>query len=302
MGKVVSMIIRFASPARMNRTCSSAVAAIAAGFAVAGLGLTIGSHDVRAESWPASVDASYRINFNGFDIGSFQFTSEVGPNGYRLNGDAEISILLGAIKWRGITRSAGRIAKHAPKPSAYLFNFRSNSKSGSVSMNFDREGISNVSRSPQKAPASGEVPLERHHLKGVMDPMSAVMALSRTKHGIRSNPCKRKLSIFDGKQRFDLRLSYRRQEAISDASASGQPGIAIVCGVRYVPIAGYKPNSETKSMAANDGIEIALRPIPSADLFVPFEIRIPTIAGTVTLTSDRVNITTKRRKRIALVY
>ena len=72
MGKVVSMIIRFASPARMNRTCSSAVAAIAAGFAVAGIGLTIGSHDVRAESWPASVDASYRINFNGFDIGSFQ--------------------------------------------------------------------------------------------------------------------------------------------------------------------------------------------------------------------------------------
>ena len=51
-----------------------------------------------------------------------------------------------------------------------------------------------------------------------------------------------------------------------------------MCRVRYVPIAGYKMNEETKSMAESSGIEVALRPIPAANLLVPYEVTVPTIA------------------------
>ena len=32
-------------------------------------------------------------------------------------------------------------------------------------------------------------------------------------------------------------------------------------------------------MAANDAIEVALRPVPSANVLVPYQITIPTMAG-----------------------
>ena len=58
-------------------------------------------------------------------------------------------------------------------------------------------------------------------------------------------------------------------------------------------------NEETRHLATTDGIEVALRPVPSADLFVPYQITIPTGAGSATLTSERINIVA-RGEQIAL--
>jgi hypothetical protein len=143
------------------------------------------------------------------------------------------------------------------------------------------------------------VPVKDQHLKDVLDPLSAVMALLR---GGMAQPCGRKLAIFDGKQRFDLLLSPRGQRRITETRPSGQPGLAFVCRVRYVPIAGYKMNEETKSMAESSGIEVALRPIPTANLLVPYEVTVPTIAGPAKLTSQRIEIETAGRGQIALVH
>ena len=52
-------------------------------------------------------------------------------------------------------------------------------------------------------------------------------------------------------------------------------------------------------MAASQDIEISLRPVPSANLFVPHQIVIPTGAGTATLTAVRIQIVTPRNEQIA---
>jgi hypothetical protein len=41
--------------------------------------------------------------------------------------------------------------------------------------------------------------------------------------------------------------------------------------------------------------------VPSANLLVPHQITIPTSAGTATLTSERISITTPAQTHIALV-
>mgnify|MGYP003693809471 CR=1 FL=1 len=87
------------------------------------------------------------------------------------------------------------------------------------------------------------------------------------------------MPIFDGKERFDLVLSHKGEMKVIEQQPSGQPGVAHVCRVRYLPIAGHKVDTDTKFMAANDAIEVALRPIPSANVFMPYQITIPTMAG-----------------------
>jgi hypothetical protein len=263
--------------------------------------LLIADQAVAADPWPDEVQGIYKVRFNGFDVGTFEFNSTVQAHTYTLTGNAQLSALLGALSWKGETRTAGTLAANAPRPAGYTFDFNGIGKSGSIKMSFAGENVANVSHAPPLPPQPDTVPVRDTHLKGVLDPLSAVMALARTA-SIGADPCQRRLSIFDGRQRFDLVLSFAREERVVEAKPSGQPNMALVCRVRYVPVAGHKMNDETHHMATTSGIEIALRPVPSASLFVPHQITVPTIAGSATLTSHWVQITTQRNGQIALVY
>lgn len=248
------------------------------------------------EPWPGHVHAVYRVEFNGFDIGTFDFNANVNGASYALTGDAKISALLGAFRWQGATRASGVLTGDAPKPAGYTFDYNTSSKNGSIKMGFTAENVTSLSHVPPYYQPPGIVNVREPHLKGVLDPLSAVMAISRTDS---ANPCGRRLAVFDGKQRFDLLLSFRRQERISEQRPSGQPGVAYVCKVKYTPIAGHKVSEETRALAASNDIEISLRPVPSANLFVPHSITIPTGAGTARLIAQSIRIVT-RSEQIAL--
>jgi len=274
-----------------------AVAQVVAVLALVGLVTT--ARPASAETWPAVVRAVYDVNFNGFNVGTFEFESQAEQESYTLIGNAKLSILLGTFSWDGFTRSFGSIVDQSPKPAAFSFDFKSSAKSGSTRMEFADGGVSEIKNLPV-TPSKGEViPVREQHLKGVLDPLSAIMAMSR---GTSANPCERRVPIFDGKERFDLVLSPKGETKITEQQPSGQPGMAHVCRVRYLPIAGHKVDSDTKYMAANDAIEVMLRPIPSANVFVPYQVTIPTMAGTATIVSKRVDIILNGKPQIALLH
>ena len=248
---------------------------------------------------PAQVSAVYGISFNGFSIGSFKFDSKVDGKRYALNGDAELSALLGAFQWRGISQTSGKVSRSGPKPSGYLMSFKGTGRSGSIKVGFDRKGVKSASIIPPIPVAKDEVPLQRGHLQGAIDPLSAVMALSL---GSGTRPCAQRLSVFDGKQRFDLKMSYRGQRPAP--KVAGQPGLAktmTVCSVRYQPLGGYRMTSTTKQLAQSDGLEVSMLPVPGANFAVPHEIRIPTSYGSIVLLAEKINVTDRHKRRLALL-
>lgn len=253
---------------------------------------------VLAGDRPNQVTAHYNVLFAGFKVGSLHFRSEVGRQRYSLTGDAKVSAMFGAFKWRGSSRSSGRARKGKPQPESYALDYRTKKKSGSVRMSFKRGNIVKNEIVPRKGYSKKHAPLLKKHLRGVFDPVSAIMAMTTATKG---HPCRQRIPVFDGKQRFDLVLSPAGRKKIREAARSGQPGMAYVCRVKYVPIGGYKRNRQTAYMAKNDGMRITLRAVPSANLWIPYEVRIPTFAGEAVVVSKRVNIVTARRQRIALV-
>jgi len=269
------------------------------GAVLALCGLVASASPASAESWPAAVRAVYDVNFNGLNVGTFEFDSQAEQESYTLIGNAKLSILLGTFTWDGFTRTFGSIVDQSPKPAAFSFEYKSSAKSGSTRLEFANGAVTEVKNLPT-APAKGEViPVREQHLRGVLDPLSAIMAVSR---GPSASPCERRVPIFDGKERFDLILSPKGETKITEQQPSGQPGMAHVCRVRYLPIAGHKVDSDTKYMAANDAIEVMLRPIPSANVFVPYQITVPTMAGTATIISKRVDIILNGKPQIALLH
>ncbi len=243
-----------------------------------------------AGSLPPEISADYKVTLGGFDVGSFRYRSAVKGDAYTLSSDVDLSLFLGAFNWRGISRTVGKLSGRTPRPTGFNFDYESTLKDGTVRMSFDRGTVKAVSVEPSAPPAPDLVPVKAQHLKNVMDPLTAILAL--TKAG--GNPCDRRVSIFDGRQRFDLELVFRRLERLHD----GRTGT--VCMIRYRPVAGYRASPQTSAMAQSTGIEITFRAVPSAGLNVPHRIVLPTLAGEAEITAERVRIKPLRRGKVAL--
>ena len=65
---------------------------------------------------------------------------------------------------------------------------------------------------------------------------------------------------------------------------------------------GYGFLAENSYLATTDNIEVSLRPIPSANVLIPYQISIPTLLGYATITSKRVEIESPGRPQIALLH
>lgn len=241
---------------------------------------------------PVRVDASYKISLNGFNLGAFHFKSDVDRTRYSLQTDVEISALLGVFKWKGVTQTSGSLEAKTPKPADFRFDYESSIRNGSVAMGFHDDRIDRVSVLPLTVEAADTIPVMPDHLKGVFDPLSAILAITHTDA---QTPCGRKFAIFDGKQRFDLALRFARKEPVTGIPSE----TAVVCRVKYTPIAGYRPTSETQELAASNDIEITFRMVPSAKLMLPQSVAIPTAAGNARIDLERVNVELPERGQVA---
>jgi hypothetical protein len=279
--------------------CSARRIARAAVVAAAGAMVISPAPASAADGWPARVQATYDVNFGGINVGTYEFQSSSEGQSYKLTSNAKLSLLLGALRWTGTTQASGKLAGEQAKPHTFGFDYQSQSKTGSTQMSFNDDTVTQVLHTPPAKMKDGIIPVQTQHLKGVLDPLSAVLAISR---GTEANPCGRRIPIYDGHQRFDLVMTPKGKVQIADLSHGGQPSTGYVCRVRYIPIAGHKPDENTKYLAQNNDIEIILRAIPAANIFIPHQINIPTIAGAASLVARRVNVTTSNHQQIALVH
>ena len=272
--------------------------AAAATLAILAGGL-VSAHEAAAaeQGWPAQVSSVYKLAFNGFDVGSFAFQSQLAGAQYKATSTANVSALFGAFKWKGTTTASGDFSNAGPKPANYQLNFRTKSKAGVVRLGFDKGAVKTYSVEPKKDPSPEAVPLKPDHLKGVFDPMSAVLALTQPGG---ADPCAKKLAVFDGKARFNLIMSYKGRQKIADKKPSGQPTELYVCKVKYEPVAGHKPKDFVNPWVDYSGIEITLRPVPSANIFVPYSIVVPTSIGSAVMSAESIDITTASQSVIAL--
>jgi len=271
----------------------SAVGGLVATAAVVAAG-TAAARDI---AWPNAVNARYRLTFNGFKVGVYNFTSHYKDQTYSATGKTEISALFGAFKWSGTFTGSGSVEKDGPRPAAYQMSYKTKKKVTSVKLGFDTSGITAIALVPNKPPPHEAVKVTPDNLKHVFDPISATLAIS---NATGAEACNRTIPVFDGKARFDLRLSLKGRETIKEERPTGQPRELLICRVKYVPIAGHKPKDFVNPWIDYDHIEIALRAIPSAGISVPYRISVPSTVGPAVMTAEQIDITAADNAQIAL--
>ena len=303
VSKGLKAVLMRQTAARVNIGCQSvdALAAYAAamlrfsrtvvkiGLLAGGVLAAVAQPVVADEGWAPAVHARYKLRFNGIGVGHLDVTSKVDGKAYSVSGNGEVSVLFGAIKWAGSASVSGAIHAGAPQPKTYAFDWRNNKKGGTVRMGYTGAKAASIAVEPPPGTGGEHVPLRPEHMVGMLDPLSAVLMLTRAGGHA---PCERRVNIFDGKQRYDIVYTFKRHTRIAAEKAGGASSIGFVCRAMFEPIAGHRDNAANKAYAANRDAEVVMRPIPGTALLVPSSVTIPTSWGTGSMVTGRIDVTT----------
>lgn len=184
---------------------------------------------------------------------SASFTADITPSRYRVavNSRAE-----GFVDWFVDSSvamvSTGVVTARGLYPLRYDSSVQDGSKHRRVLVDFT-PGEVLVSVSPKFGDWGFPATTPAQKLEGV-DPLTAILNMSIRSRATPSNPCGGPLHIFDGKQRYDIRLKYSGR---FDWNADVYKGPAIKCDAEYIEIAGFDPKSAQQKSGDKDDIEWA---------------------------------------------
>jgi Protein of unknown function (DUF3108) len=229
------------------------------------------------------VEATYRATLAGIPIGSGTWVIDIGPKHYAGAASGRASGLMRVlVSGEGSSTVRGTVRKGRFIPAIFAANIRS-ADSYDVRMEMSGGNVKTLKNDPPVQESPDRVPLTDVHRRGVLDPMTALMiSVPGTGEVVSDAACHAKLPIFDGRQRFDLALSFKRMEDVE--TEKGYRGPAVVCSASYVPIAGHRPGRYViRYLQETRDIEIWLAPIAGTRVLIPYRVSIPTLFGNAIL-------------------
>jgi uncharacterized protein DUF3108 len=248
--------------------------------AVAILALAAADAGRSAASAQGKLEARYQATLGGLPLGTGSWDIDVRENQFSaaISG-ATTGFLQIIASARGTSAARGTVSGGQPISAAYASSIVNGKKMDEVRMLMSGGSVTDYLAEPPTLPVPTRVPITDAHRHNVTDPMTAAMIRAPgTGDTFSPEVCRRKLSIFDGRMRYDLRLSFKRLEKVK--SEKGYQGTVVVCAVYFTPLAGHVPErTAIKYLIAQRDAEVWLAPIAGTRLMVPYRITIPTPLG-----------------------
>lgn len=238
--------------------------------------------DVR---YKASIAALAEIK--GIEIGKAALTVDITDDGYAAAGSAKVTGLARLIsRGEGSVAARGNFVNGKVSPLTYSSTSETDKKAEEIRISLANNVVKEFAVSPPTAPAEDRVPVTEQHRQGVVDPMSAaVITVPGNGDLLAHDSCNRTVSIFDGRQRYDLVFSYERTEAAKNVT--GYSGPMLVCRVDYRPIAGHRASRlQVKFMEDNKNIFVWLAPVAGTRVLFPIRVSIVTLVGVVLVEAE----------------
>jgi hypothetical protein len=257
---------------------------LAAGF---GLLLGLASAMPAEAATPGRMRASYTIAVAGITVGGVEAESRFTANGYAMSlrgFTSGVSRLVSDATT--LMASNGRLGRDRPLPATYTLDTTEDGADARVRMQMRSGDITALDADPGLIEAADRVPVTAADRRAIVDPLSAFIV--PVSEGEASGAvCNRTVPIFDGWQRYDIRLTFKEVRAVT-GDEDGYTGDVTVCRARYVPVAGHRPSREAvQYMANNANLEVWLMPVGDGSVMVPYNIVIGTRLGIMTIRATR---------------
>jgi hypothetical protein len=180
---------------------------------------------------------------------------------------------------QGSVASRGHVRADGFSPGTYASYITTSSYTEEMRVVLSSGSVKEATITPPTPFAPDRIPLTEASKHGVIDPVTG-MLMRTPGNGDPLSPeaCRRTIPVFDGRMRFDLRMSFRRMDVVR--AQKGYQGPAVVCSIQFVPVAGYVPERPAvKYLAAQHDVEVYLAPVMGTRVLVPFKVTLPTPLG-----------------------
>jgi hypothetical protein len=226
------------------------------------------------------LDARYTVTLAGLPIGRGAWVIDIGDDRFSASASGATSGLMQVFaSGQGQSAARGSVANGQPVSASYASRIVTDQKTDEVRMVISSGAVKESHIEPPTVAGPDRVPVTDAHKRGISDPMTAtLLRVPGSGDTFVPQTCQRTLAIFDGRMRYDLQLAFKRLEQVR--SEPGYQGPAVVCAVRFMPIAGHVPDRYAiKYLMQLRDMELWLAPIAGTRVMVPYRVSVPTPLG-----------------------
>lgn len=230
---------------------------------------------------PLEARASYVLTLGGINIAAMNVELQEDAGRYRMDLSANVAGL-GTLVASGTARatSTGRASGQGLVSDKFDLETRAQGESFTVDVSFANRNVTAFRVEPPILDNYDRVPIERRHLSGVGDFLSAFVLKGK---GLDEGLCQRRATIFTGVERFNIAMRYASADEATSAR-TGYQGPVVACAVRYEPISGHFTSSEiTSYLAESERIIIWYAPLGESGYFIPYRVLIGTNMGDLSM-------------------
>ncbi|MES0879153.1 DUF3108 domain-containing protein [Roseibium sp. SCP14] len=254
-------------------------------FALAFLSLLL----ISGEAPASDLYLKYKLYALGLPIGSGTLSVSLNEETYSLKSSGQTAAFGRLVSdGKGTVEVRGGLNGGTLVPESYSLKVNSEDDTGTVSMQMKAGKVAKVAVNPPQDRMKERIKVTAEHLQKVLDPLSA--ALLPAPKGLEPDSCNRSLQLYDGKERYNVHLSYKTKRKAKTADGRFK-GDVLVCKARYEPIAGHRPKRKTiQELARNKSIEVWLAPVGEASYLVPLRASIKAPFGALVVQAEKYKL------------
>lgn len=234
-----------------------------------------------AAAAPVDASAGYVLTLGGINIASMNV--DLKDDGARYSLDLSANVAgLGAVVASGTATAGAAGVSSGDALSAQAFNLqtRANGDRFDVDVTFAGRDVGSFKVDPPILDNYDRVPLERRHLSGVNDFLSAFVLKGEA---LDQSLCNRNVGIFTGVERFDIAMRFAGTDEAT-SPRTGYQGPVVLCSINYNPVSGHFASSEiTSYLADSDRMIIWYAPLGDTGYFIPYRVLLGTNMGDLSM-------------------
>lgn len=248
---------------------------------------------IMAEPAPVNMLTQFRVQYTGslflLPLGKLTVAGSVNNVGYAMRADMETAGLGKLAKEQGLwSTSLGFYDRARLRPKQHIIQ-KLNEKGRRVTLDYDAQNNPSATIEPRFG-SMGVPPASDAERREAVDAMSGIMQMMMTGHVFGSRACEGTVKIFDGKQRYNLRLEADGNKTINQRSYRGE---TVRCNVFMDTVSGYDPEDLLTEEEASTPLQVYLANYEEAGLYFPvrFDYRVSGIKVNIKATDIEVTTT-----------